>query len=883
MTKLQGLSSSQVKEQRMRFGTNEIVDVQKTTAFTIFLRQIKKNFIIYLLIAATILSFLVGKNITAYTILGVIAIVIISGFIQEYKAEKAIESLKNMLMSVSIVIRNGKEVEIASNEIVPEDIIKLGSGEKVPADAVLIKTNELRLDESVLTGESAEIKKTETGEEDEKRVFMGTYVVNGRALAKVEHTGMNTRFGKIAAMITTTEKEMPLQKKINNISKYMVAVAIVASASTALLMLFRAPVIDYELISTVLILAIALCVSAFPEGFPVVLTTTLATGVARMAGKNAIVNRMSIIETLGETTVVCTDKTGTVTKGEMTVNTIFSGGKTVNITGSGYVGKGEFMHKGNQIDPHSINSLYLILKASVYCNDATIHRTGEDSQMKVAGTPTEGALLVLAAKAGIYADDLKKERVNEYPFSSDRKMMSTLMRGKDDSFVFAKGAPEVLIENCTHVKEGEIISKLTKEKRKRILSKNKLMNSKALRTLMFAYKAVDHKKDTYKEDDLIFLGLVGMEDPPRDEITDAIKECREAGITVKMITGDNKETALSISEQIDLKGKIIVGHQIDELSDAELRSVVKSITIFARVRPEHKLRIVKALKENGEIVTMTGDGVNDAPALKEAHIGVAMGKNGTDVTRSVSDLILKDDNFATIVLAVREGRTIFNNIRKFVSYQLSDNYAELFIILIGVLVAPIFGWAVPLLLALHILFMNLVTDNLPAITLGLNPYSKDVMTDPPRKNTGILTKPFFLLIVTNGTIMGTITLVVYYISFNVLGNSVEVARTTALICLIGLEIASAFNFRSFRQLSLTRSPFVNPYLVIASTISLLATLVVVYVDRVSAIFETTPVGINQWLTAITAGLILLIIFDILKYYSNKKGILLARLNKLHAG
>jgi P-type Ca2+ transporter type 2C len=388
-------------------------------------------------------------------------------------------------------------------------------------------------------------------------------------------------------------------------------------------------------------------------------------------------------------------------------------------------------------------------------------------------------------------------------------MMSALVKDKNEALVFAKGAPEVLLAKCDRVHEKGV-HKLSEKMRKSILKQNKEMNSRALRTLMLAYKPVDLDKNTYSENNFIFLGIVGMEDPPREEVKTAIEECADAGIKVKMITGDNKITAISISRQVGLEGKVLVGLQLDDLSDAELAAAVKQTVVFARVKPEHKLRIVKALKQNGEIVTMTGDGVNDAPALKEAHIGVAMGKNGTDVTRSVSDLILKDDNFATIVSAVKEGRTIFNNIRKFVSYQLSDNYAELFIILIGVIMAPIFGWPVPLLLALHILFMNLVTDNLPAITLGLNPYSRDVMQDPPRKNTGILTKPLFLLLVTNGTIMGTMTLLVFYVSFNILGNSVEVARTTALVCLIVLEVASAFNFRSFRQKTLTRSPFVNP-------------------------------------------------------------------------
>jgi P-type Ca2+ transporter type 2C len=421
MKKFKGLTAGEVKDLRQRFGANEIKDTRKQTPFKIFMRQIKKNFIIYLLTAAMILSFLVGKDITGYTILAVIFVVVFSGFIQEYKAEKAIESLKNMIMPVSVVIRNSKITEVPSVEIVPGDILVLGSGEKVPADAELLEVNELRVDESILTGESSEVKKTVDGEDEEKRIFMGTHIVNGRAVAKAVHTGMNTRFGKIASMISEAEKEMPLQTKINKISKYMVTVAITVSLSTAFLMVVRAETVDYELITNVIILVVALSVSAFPEGFPVVLTTTLATGVARMAKKNAIVNRMSIIETLGETTVICTDKTGTVTKGEMTVNEIIANGKRYSVTGSGYVGKGEFLLKDKNVNPLEDVVLAKILFASIFCNDSRIQRTGEDGQYSISGTPTEGALRIMAAKAGLFKEGQEKERVNEYPFSSERK------------------------------------------------------------------------------------------------------------------------------------------------------------------------------------------------------------------------------------------------------------------------------------------------------------------------------------------------------------------------------------------------------------------------------------------------------------------------------
>lgn len=848
-----GLTQQEAEILFQKDGPNEIRDLSNTSPIKIFIRQIQKNFIIYLLTTAAIISFFVGKQITAYTIFAVIFMVIIVGFVQEFRAEKAINSLKKMLMPVSIVRRGGREVEIPSSQLVVGDVVILRSGEKVPADCILIETKELRVDESVLTGESKEVKKQVLlgDASEENMIFMGTFIVNGRCVAKVLHTGMNTKFGKIAGLISTAEKKLPLQEKVNNISKYMVAVAITVSILTGILMLFQAESITGEVLTGILILVIALSVSAFPEGFPVVLITTLATGAARMAKQNAIVNRMSIIETLGETTVICTDKTGTLTKGEMTVKKIFVDGKLIEVSGSGFEGKGDFLLEGEAM---KTKNLELLLKAAVVCNDAKIERTGEDLEYRVIGTPTEGALLIMAAKGGIFAEDLAGRRIEEMPFSSDRKMMSVLF-GEDEQFIWAKGAPEVLLEHCN----------LGPQEKEDVLKINQELNNQAFRTLAIAYKPAGKE---YKEEGLSFLGLVGMEDPPREEISEALLDCQTAGIRVIMITGDNKETAVSVSRQIGLVGNILEGTELDNLSDNELVRVIKEVNIFARVRPEHKLKIVRILKGMGEIVTMTGDGVNDAPALKEAHIGVAMGKNGTDVSRSVADLTLKDDNFATIVTAIKEGRTIFNNIRKFVSYQLSCNLAELTILFIGVLLSPLLGWQVPLLLALQILFMNLVTDNLPAITLGFNPSSKDIMKEKPRLKAEILNSKLIGLMLFNGGLMASFTLFVYYISFNLLDQSAELSRTTALVTLILLEIASAFNFRSFRHKVLTRSPFVNKPLLGASLISIFLTLIIVY-SNLGKVFETVPLTLTGWISALIASILILIIYDLLKELSIK--------------
>lgn len=872
MLKEKGLTKKEATEKLEQYGLNEIKDISKTTPVKIFFRQIKSNFLIYLLFVAMLISFFVGKSVTAYAILAVIIMVVMVGFLLEYRAEKAIAALKEMLVPVSILIRDGKEQEVQSTNIVPGDILVLRNGEKIPADCVLLEEQELRVNESVLTGESKEIRKkagTKENYTDENLVFMGTYIVNGRCVAKVIHTGMNAQFGKIAGLISITEKDLPLQRKVNKIAKYMAILAIIISILTGALILFRSAVINNEVIIGVLILVIALSVSAFPEGFPVVLITTLAYGAYRMAKQNAIVNRMSIIETLGETTVICADKTGTITKGEMTIKKLFADNCFFDITGTGYEVKGELLYNQRKINIANEHVLDLLIKNSVLCNDAIIERTGEDNEYKTIGSPTEAALLILAAKLGQFKEDLNFNRIQEIPFSSERKMMSVLCEFNNEKIVYSKGAPEFLLKNCNYIQKKEGVFELTESERKKILEANRGMTTNSLRTVAFAYKKVKTAFKDHFEKDLIFIGLAGMEDPPREEVKDAISTCLRAGIKVKMITGDNKETALAIAKEIGLHGNLTEGYELDNMTDDELAKVVGSISIFARVKPEHKLRIVKALKSNGEIVTMTGDGVNDAPALKEAHIGVAMGKNGTDVSRSVADLTLKDDNFSTIVLAVNEGRTIFKNIRKFVTYQLSCNFSELAILFFGVILAPVLGWQIPLLLALQILFMNLVTDNLPAITLGLNPASKDAMKGMPRKNAEILNNHLILLLIFTGSLLMLFVLLAYFISYNILEKSIEYSRTVALFSLICLEIVSAFNFRSFRKGVFTRGLFVNPYLVYASVVSLIATFFIIY-SPLNKVFETVPIKLDGFIVAISVSLLLIIIFDVLKYINNKK-------------
>lgn len=871
--RLKGLTSDEAEKKLIEHGFNEIKDPSKISSFKILLRQIKNNFMVYLLFIALIISFFVGKNVTGYALLVVIIMVIGIGFIQEYRAEKAIKTLKKLVMPISIVIRNGDEVETPSKNLVPGDILILRTGERIPADCTIIEEKSLLVDESILTGESKEVEKhpLKNSEDytDKNTLFTGSFILSGRCIAKVIKTGMDTRFGKIARLISTAEKELPLQEKANKIAKYMAIMAITIAVLTGSLILLRQP-ITTEIVVEVLILIIALSVAAFPEGLPVVLITTLSVGAFKMSRKNAIVNRISIIETLGETTIICSDKTGTITKGEMTVKKIFTDNSLFEVSGTGYSSKGGFTLGKENINVGKEKILNLLLKASALCNDAIIQRTRQNKEYSIFGSPTEAALSIMSAKANIFREDIKSIREQEIPFSSERKIMTVLNKEQKGKYVYSKGALEILLKSCKYIQRKDGKFRLLEKDKKRILEEEEKLTSSSLRTIALAYKKVSCDDVKCFEEDLIFLGIVGMEDPPREEIRDALITCKNAGIKVKMITGDNKETALSIARQVGLdEGEHIEGKDIDKLTDNELLKVVKNVSVFSRVRPEHKLRIVRALKENGEIVTMTGDGVNDAPALKEAHIGVAMGKNGTDVSRSVADLTLKDDNFATIVDAIKEGRSIFNNIRKFVTFQLSCNYAELAILFFGVLLSPILGWPIPILLALHILFMNLVTDNLPAITLGFNPSSTDIMSEKPRKKAQILTKNLIWLIILSGTIMTIFTLGVFLFTFNILNQGIVDARTTTLIALVVIEIALAFNFRSFRKKTLTRSPFVNKYLLIASLVSIIATVLIVYTP-LNQVFGTIPVPLLDWIIAFGFAVVLIFIFDILKKINEKK-------------
>lgn len=873
MQQLTGLTTEQSLEQLAQFGPNEIKINSHNGPIDIFFRQIKGNFIVYLLLGGALLSLLVGKSVTAFTIFFIIIIITIIGFLQEYKAEKAVEALQRMITPISTVIRNGKKIEIPSREIVPDDLIVLRMGERVPADSIIVESHDLQTNEASLTGESKEVDKISSTDfqsaTNENKVFMGTFVTRGHCIAKVQHTGLNTEFGKIAQMLSGAHKNLRLHDQIEKISKQMVTIALSASVLVGVILFFRLETITPDGLSDIIITVVALSVSAFPEGLPVVLILTLSLAAYRMAQKNAIVKRISVIESLGEVNVICSDKTGTITAGEMTVKKIFTN-RLFEVSGTGYEIKGTISSQGNPVKVQEDEALFQLVKGSVLCNDSEIERSNQNpTDYIIKGTPTEGALQVLGSKAGVFSTDFLGERIEEIPFSPEKKFMAIIFKENKKMSVFVKGASEVVLSHCTHIlnEKSETVL-LTPAKRNELKKIHQEWADEKLRVMTVASKTISQTtKDDSWNKDLVFLGFLGIEDPPRPEVKKTIESCQSAGIEVKMITGDGPETAISVGKEVGLTGRCITGIELDKLTDDELAKIMDDIAIFARVRPDHKLRIIRALKANNKIVAMTGDGVNDAPALKEAHVGVAMGKNGTDVSREAADLILKDDNFATLVYAIHEGRTVFHNIQKFVTYQLSCNYAELFIIFAGILI----GLPLPLL-ALQILFMNIVTDNLPAITLGFQPASIDSMRKQ-QKGENILIQPIhFRVMLISGFLMGIIGLGVFYTAIQILHYSLPEARSVALFTLVGLEIVHAFNMRSFRH-PIHQSNFLsNQWLAVASIISILATLLVIY-SPLNELFGLAPIAMELLLYAGLAALSIGIIFDVWKVRSQPNGII----------
>ena len=844
-----GLTADEVEARRKTYGYNELVEKKRITPLQILLNQFKDIFVMMLLVAI-VLSVIIGwyksagggaleEYVDAITIGAIVVLNAIVGFVQEYRSEKAIDAMKRLAAPRAHVLRDGKLTTIPAKEVVPGDTLTLEAGDHVPADAILMDAVDLKTEEAALTGESTSVSKR-VGPVEEKTpvadrknmVFMGTHLTYGRGRAVVTGTGMGTEFGKIAEMMQSVEEEQtPLQQKLESFAKRLGQIIIGVCVLIFVVEIFRSG-LHMEMILDSLMVSVSLAVSAVPEGLPAVVTISLALGARELAKRNAIIRRLSSAETLGAVTVICSDKTGTLTKGEMTVREIYVDKNIIEVTGVGYEPKGEFLLEGKPVKPEEEQGLSLILKAATLCSNA------QCDGKSVIGDTTEGALIVAAAKYGSIKEELEKEapRVHEVTFTSERKRMTTVHKsGEEGLIAYVKGAPELILERCTSTIVRGRIKKLDQKTRREIIEANEGMANKALRVLGVAFKELASVEagtldDEGLENGLVFIGLMGMIDPPRVEAVTAVKKCDEAGIKTVMITGDHKMTAVAVAKELGIlkDGLVLTGSELDAMSDDEYQKIVNKVNVYARVSPEHKIKIVRALRKEGNIVAMSGDGVNDAPALKQSDIGVAMGITGTDVTREASDIVLADDNFATIVNAVEGGRTIYDNIRKFSFFLMRCNFDELAIIGIFALM----GLELPLTAGM-ILWLNLVTDGGPALALTMDPPEKDVMKRPPRNpNEGVLYGRFASIITTfilQFALTGGIFYWQYYMLPGALtAEKLATARTMAFMRATLQELFVVWNCRSERHNAFKTGFLSNRFLLISVVVSCALTVILPY-------------------------------------------------------
>lgn len=866
----QGLSDDEVNKRLSEYGTNELKEEEKKSFLSKLIEQFS-DFLILILIAAALISFFVGEGKDAIVILAIVVLNAFLGIYQEGKAEKSLEALKKMASPTAKVIRNGHLSEVPASTLVPGDIVSLDAGDIIPADLRLIESSNLKIEEASLTGESVPVEKDSSivFQEDvslgdrKNMAYMGTSITYGRGKGVVVETGHNTEIGKIATMIQTYEDEdTPLQKQLNKLGKFLGITTIVICIVVFLVGLLQ----GRELLELFMV-SISLAVAAIPEGLPAIVTIVLAIGMNRMVKRNAIVKRLLAVETLGSTTVICSDKTGTLTQNEMTVVKVYTNDKIIDVTGTGYDIYGEFKIGNENIgDTEFLNTL---LHIAVLDNDADLEKTADG--YKVIGDPTEGALVTLAAKGNIQKSSANEKypRIEEIPFDSSRKMMTTFHKNYIPNKIvsFTKGAPDIVINRCSKIKIEDKILDLTDEMKKEILEVNNRFSEDALRVLALAYREYDELPEDISpennEIDMTFVGLVGMIDPPRPEAKEAIKKCKEAGIKTIMITGDYKETAFAIAKELGMaesKEEAMMGDEINKVSDEELKEIVKKVKVFARVSPEHKVRIVTALKENGEIAAMTGDGVNDALALKKADIGVSMGITGTDVAKNTADMILTDDNFASIVAAVEEGRIIYSNIKKFVAFLLSCNIGEILIVFTSILL----NLPVPLI-AIQLLWLNLVTDSFPALALGVEKGDPDIMKIPPRNpDEPILTGKLLIRIALQSIAISVASLLSYIWGLSTYNGDLTKARTVIFACLITAELLRAFSSRSLNYTLFKIGFFTNKTMVYAVLASFALLLVVIYVPFLQPIFHTAALGLYDWCVILGLAIIPLIVGELSK-------------------
>ncbi|AAM24007.1 Ca2+-transporting ATPase [Caldanaerobacter subterraneus subsp. tengcongensis MB4] len=846
-----GLTSQEAQKRLLKYGPNVLEEGGRISPIQIFLNQFQ-DFMVMVLLAATLISTLMGELADALTITVIVILNAILGFVQEYKTEKSLEALKKLAAPSAKVLRDGEEKEVEASQIVIDDVILLGAGDKVPADALLIEAHNLEVDESILTGESVPVHKeaplnlNRTVVESRNMVYMGTVVTKGKGKAVVTATGMQTEMGKIAGMMKEIEgEETPLQKRLNKLGKVLVVLALFICGVVTVMGIIRGEPIYYMFLS-----GVSLAVAAIPEGLPAVVTISLAIGVQRMLKRNALIRKLPAVETLGCTNVICTDKTGTLTENKMTVTKVFCDEEVFDVRGK----ENEELIKKKNI---SRSALRKMLEIGALCNNVKIKKEsikiGREvlEEDKYIGDPTEAAIFSFSLKSGISQDFLNKiKRIEEIPFDSERKRMTVIVEIDGEKYAYTKGAPDVILELCSfkYVNGKEV--PLTPFDKKRVLDVNESFGKEALRVLAFAYKKLPPKSPIiaeFVERNLVFVGLEGMIDPPRKEVYDAVLKCKMAGIKPVMITGDHKVTATAIAKELNILGegeRVITGKDLDEMTDKELEKTCTNVSVYARVTPKHKYRIVRALKNRGFTVAMTGDGVNDAPALKEADIGIAMGKGGTEVAKEASSMILLDDNFATIVAAVEEGRIIYDNIKKFIRFLLSCNFGEV----LTMFFAALMSLKLPLV-PIQILMVNLVTDGLPALALGLDPPEKDIMRMKPRDaNESVFSRGLGLRIFIVGVLIGISTVGAYVFALGYAG--LEKARTIAFATLVTVEMIHAFECRSERHLIFELGFFTNPYLVLAVLSSFLIFLSTVYIKPLGVIFKTVPLDAYDWLVVV---------------------------------
>ncbi|AMQ71034.1 calcium-translocating P-type ATPase, SERCA-type [Bacillus velezensis] len=851
----QGLTEKEVKKRLEKHGPNELQEGKRTPVIAVFFAQFK-DFMVLVLLAATLISGFLGEYVDAVAIMAIVFVNGVLGFFQERRAEKSLHALKELSTPYVSALRDGSWKKIQSKELVPGDIMKFSSGDRIGADVRIVEAKSLEIEESALTGESIpvvkqadKLRKPDVSLGDiSNMAFMGTIVTRGSGIGVVVGTGMNTAMGKIADMLESAGSlSTPLQRRLEELGKILIIVALLLTVLVVAVGVLQ----GHELYSMFLA-GVSLAVAAIPEGLPAIVTVALSIGVQRMIKQKSIVRKLPAVETLGCASVICSDKTGTLTQNKMTVTHMWSGGKTFKVSGIGYEPEGVFTRDEREIKLKDEKILEQMLVFGALCNTSEIAL--KDGHYVLDGDPTEGALLTAARKGGYSNDWLSGQYrvVAEFPFDSVRKMMTVIVEDKEKKqFVITKGAPDVLIDRSSHLMYDARSAPFSGEKKAETEAVLKELASQALRTIAIAYKPLkpgEKPPMEQAEKNLTMLGLSGMIDPPRPEVRQAIKECREAGIKTVMITGDHVETAKAIAKDLRLlpkKGRVMDGKTLNELTEKELIETVDDVYVFARVSPEHKLKIVKAFQENGHVVAMTGDGVNDAPAIKQADIGVAMGVTGTDVAKEASSLILVDDNFATIKSAIKEGRNIYENIRKFVRYLLASNVGEILVMLFAMLLA------LPLpLVPIQILWVNLVTDGLPAMALGMDQPEGDLMRRKPRHpKEGVFARKLGWKVVSRGFLIGAATILAFIIVYHRNPENLPYAQTVAFATLVLAQLIHVFDCRSETSV-FSRNPFENIYLLGAIISSIFLMVIVIYYPPLQPIFKTVPITPGDWMLII---------------------------------